>query len=272
MNLIACLFPLLACLLLARCNPIRLEDYYPSRADWERRRAASDRREVPAVYFWLTLVILLPSAGLVGYLQYWLFGLQSSPSTGSVFLYRAVDNFAWGLLVGVFVGICVVAIGVSHWALRQGRDYVRDWLLHTWQGVHVYTNVRLYKPTVIGVGIGLAVLNFLVSNIYLAVDDLDVRYSTLTMPGSEARSIDAVDCINLYARRIAPIGSEKNRSTLEIVFRDGTALDTFYLIERAHFRAVVDAIRAARGTTVPVNRRDFAKRRGEPGNCARPAG
>ncbi len=69
--------------------------------------------------------------------------------------------------------------------------------------------------------------------------DREFRYSSLFSPVTHRHSTREVQELAVYARRIAPNGSITYHPFLEIRFKAGATVDTFYLIETEHIRLVV---------------------------------
>lgn len=260
-------FPLLLCLVFSRLDPIRVQDYYPSRQDWERARDAAAPRRVPQHFIWRQLLVTAVATVLAALLQAGLFRMDHASDTMLLFSYRASDNIAYSLLVGFFLGLVIASVVLSHLVLRRGRAYVKQLLLQTWNGSYVYTNLRVFRPVTLAIGVALTLLNMATANTFLEIGRSDIRHSGLMSIEVAVEPVDNVSCINRYSRRIAPIGIERLNPTLEIVFGDGSTLDTFYLIETYHFNAVVEALRTAYGDSLRVFQRDQATSNGRSGSC-----
>jgi len=265
--MLSTLFPLFLSIILYRLNPIKLDDYYESKEVWLRNLNPTKSRKVPSKFLWLFLSVLIPSSVAIAYLQNYLFELDHLTDATIFFVNRANDNPLYSLIIGLFMGACISSIIICHLFLRKGKEFVKELLLLKWGGTYVYNNIRTSKATTMALGVGLTVLNFWTSNIFLEISESEIKYSTWLMPYSESRPVNEIECINQYKKRIAPIGTEKVNSTLEIIYYDNSALDTFYLIERYHFKAVKQAIQSATNSEIPIFYVNIPKRNGMIGNC-----
>lgn len=262
-------FPLLLSIILYRLNPIKLEDYYESKELWQCDVDASASKQVPWKFFWLLLIVFIPTHLVIAIFQSYLFELDQALNSEIIFITRANDTFTYPLMIGMFFGIITSSIVLSHIALRQGPKYVKEVLLLKWNTTYIYNSIKLYKPTTIALGIGLTVMNYWTSNIFIEINETGIKYSTWLMPFSESRPVSDIKCINQYERRIVPSGAEYAYPTIEIIFDDNTALDTYNFIynDSRHFDGVKTAVQHVINLEIPVYHRNTVMRNGMVGSC-----
>jgi len=265
--MLSTLFPFFLGLVLYRLNPIKLESYYDSKEAWLDSIKSFGSKEIPWKYFWLMLLFLVPSSLGIAFVQNLLFEFDHSYGPKILFINRANDFPVYSLLIGLFMGLCVSSILLSHLALRQGNQFVKQLLSLTWNGSYIYNNIKTFKTATIALGIGLTLLNYWTSHIFLEVNEEEIKYSTWLMPFSESRNINEIACVNTYKRRIAPNGKSKVNPTVEVVYSNGTSLDTYYLVYPYHHDDLITAIQTSTGHKVPIYIRATEAKNGMVGNC-----
>lgn len=98
---------------------------------------------------------------------------------------------------------------------------------------------RMFPTITCASAILCTLLNLIAFDTFLEVKGGELRYSTCFSPITHRHSLGDVEELRIYSRRVAPIGTIVDRNSLEVRLKNGSTIDTFYLIEPRHIPEVV---------------------------------
>lgn len=262
MEALAIFFPVLFALLVAGLFPLRIEAYIiPGGGGGEaggafptgRARSRKESLVLGLSYLALSLASALPIAAA----QYMLFRLASDAGLEVLFQHRATDLKPYALIPGLLLGLLLGAALLFFLARRIYGARFPELLLSSDRYRPLYKEFRFVRELGLAYAFGLSGLNFLAHDNFIRVTSGHLQYSTFFSLRVITRSISEVDRLEWYAQRIGPSGKLLDRSGIQIVFRDGSRLDTYYLIEPEHQWALVKAMSEASGRRLRTERKAF---------------
>jgi hypothetical protein len=244
---VAILFPVLLSFLFWLVYPYPLEARFHLNIGGESSSAQTTWK--PGGGLGLLLIVLVVGSGLcIGTAQHWLFELASRPSPAILFEQRTMDNcvaligLSWGFFTGSALWLLV--INYLH------PENVRDFLLSTNDGFvepH-YKFFNLISRLALGFSVILAAGNWCAYHNFIRVTPDAVEYRHWSDTALTHRDITGIQRLVWYPQRW-----ELGR--LDIVFTDGSALDTSPLIYVRNQRQLVQALNRAANRHLPVERR-----------------
>lgn len=251
LSLLAILFPLLVGVLIYPLMPFDVDEYL----------SKEEKENIEFVAWWpgfwkefgsnLTyLLMAFLSAFVLWFVQKVLFS-ASHGSENYLFIYRATDIPIYPFIPGLLLGLCLSASIVAHFVKRKGFEYVRKWLLSGVKGATGYENVKYYKPLVLALSIAMTFINILAFNTFIAIEGKSIVYSGFLNPRSVKRELADISCINIYCERMVR-GRACEIKNLEIVFKDGVELDTYYLLEGRNIDNFTEALRNEIGKDILI--------------------
>ncbi|MFQ5846577.1 MAG: hypothetical protein ACE5IQ_02770 [Candidatus Methylomirabilales bacterium] len=203
------------------------------------------------------LCLAFASAVPIGWVQASLF--QLIQDDGAIFAHRLSDLTVYTAIPGLFLGLLAGAVLHYYAARTYFGDRFDQYLSKKQQGIPLRSQYRWLPVIGISIGFGLSLLNYSVYNCFLIVDRDHIHYSHWTSFASEDRPLADLDSVTLYMRRRAPNGRIVTKRHLELHFRNGDELDTYYLIGPTHIDPLISALSQARGKPIPVEQRQGPK-------------
>ena len=124
-------------------------------------------------------------------------------------------------------------------------------------------NARPFRSLAITLAVLMTVLNCLSFKTLLQVDQHSIRYGNWLALKTTERNVQDIEEVILHHYRRAPNGNILRTEWLEVVFRDGWRLDTYYLVETEHIQRLLGALLRAAGPGLRIERNSG---QGKPGN------
>lgn len=267
MSLLAILFPLLVALIIATTYRFNLNDYFRPSEQRNLRLHVTKliETEVNQDSLWVLFGILVAGVPLAG-AQYLLIAQSHSNESQLLFSHRAWYEPAFPLIPAFFLSMLIAAKWMLRARLNKGDEAMRRYLLMSTYGIPYYWWYKRLAVMVLLFGLVLSLVNLFAWGTTIQISSDAIRYSHFKSLATQSKSLDEIDCVIRYSLRKAPNDEVKKSPYLEVRFKDGSALDTFYLLEREDLQTFLDTLRAAMPAPLVYARFDGKKGdSGEPG-------
>jgi hypothetical protein len=204
---------------------------------------------MPFVYVLISFSVAVP----IAMTQHALFLQSDTSGPGLLFSYRMSDMSVYPWIPGMFMGLGVGIVIYYYTAKTFLGDRFQDFLFSGDRYGPYYKQFNLTGKIAFGLAIGMSVLNLLTFDTFLQIDEKKVLYSQWWSLETFAHQISDIEKVTIYSERKAPIGTINHNPYIGLVFKDGSRLDTFYLIEwKNHANDVLRALNvASNGRLVP---------------------
>jgi len=234
---VAIFFPAVFGLSLWKAAPVRPRDYVSLGTHGAAPGAEQPARSLDVGENLLAhLCFLVTSAGsglVIGLVQYGLFRLSSLPAnTAVLFEARTTDIIYWSLLLGFFLGFLVGDRLVFFGARRVYGDTFQEWLIAVSPShrMRVYRGIELGERFVLALALVMPVANFALYNSFVRITRESIDWRSPCALRATSRRIGDIDHAVAYSARRAP-GGIVQRPGIRVVFRDGSAVDSSFVIE-----------------------------------------
>ncbi len=178
-------------------------------------------------------------------------------STSWRFSARTTDLVPYACVVGLFLGMIVSIPLVFRSLRRHYGDRLADLLDR--EGLDstrlsLRQEFALSPKLAAGVALLLVCLNLAAFDTFIHVGNGVFRFSRFFSPKTYQYPVGQIRELVVHLRHFAPSGAETKRSALEIRMRDGTAIDTFSIIEDGKIPDLISALQTEAGGRLPVER------------------
>jgi len=255
MFIFAVTFPIFIVLLSHRVFEVRFEDYIrPSEISYFKNPQNGEEPPYKFLKRLKFVLVFLSIGAIFGTIQWALFKFLSRYPPAALYVYRFTDMPFYHFLPGLFLGILTGGRLQAYFAARKGREYFREYLLKLDSGMTTYQVHKGFLKYAYIIFVPLCVFgNAVLYNTYIFVTSDDIIYSRLSSTTSQVRAINDLEVVKIYSERKAPNGKVNSNIYPELVFRDGSVIDTFNLVERYDVEVFLAAIKTATHGRVTIN-------------------
>jgi hypothetical protein len=172
------------------------------------------------------------------------------------FSWRTTDKLIYAAVPGLFLGLLVafpMFLRIAHWHYGEKLVPLLDRRGRDMSGLSLRQDIALMPRIAVGTALAAVLLNAAAFDTFLQVGEGVFRFSYFFSPTTHEYAVQDVSELAVYSQRIAPNGKVTNKSFLEIRMRDGTEIDTYYLIEEDLIPKAVAALLDSAGGRVRVS-------------------
>lgn len=230
MALLPIVFPALWILAIFVIFKVRLDDYFDSsEVDYFNNPKNGIKPNFFERMRFLLSWILIGS--LCGVAQFAIFKLFSYRPQNTLYFYRFTEFIPYHFLPGLFIGICSAAQLRTYFSAKKGKEYFREFLLEIDTGMTGYQAYIVFLKYITSTIVVISIFcNYIFYNSYIFVDNDKISYSRITSFSSKEMNISDLYKIYIYTERRATNGKTYPNINLELVFKDGSVIDTFNLV------------------------------------------
>ncbi len=183
-------------------------------------------------------------------IQFAVFYLVSGWGRDFLFESRMSSAVGYAIIVGLVLGLSLARVLQFYLIRRGGVPELERWLRRTDGGSTLHHRYSFARVVGLSLGSFCVLANFVAYNTFLTISHNDIevkRWRAFTVTRMPARELAR---IRIHNQRLVGMGRTREIEFVELVFDDGSTIDTAYLVSPARTTELVEALK--RVARVPV--------------------